>query len=66
MKYIVGERISDVYLGYGQIVKIIGNTSGYVAFWIMFDKIPPTDYNMGSNPCLRYSADIISLDSSIG
>ena len=62
MELIVNARIKDEFLGSGKIAKIIKGTSGKVfAYMILYDKTPPKDYNGGSNPCLRWANDLITI-----
>lgn len=55
VKYNIGDRIVDNYLGSGEVLKIY---SEFVLL-VLFDKTPEYQYNLSTNPCLCFTSDII-------
>lgn len=51
--FAVGDRVNDIALGRGVIIQInpIPGLQGYHK--VLFDEIPPVEYNMGRNPVLQ-------------
>lgn len=45
-------RVRDEFLGGGTVVEIL---SSIPAAMVRFDEDPPADYNLGSNPCMRFA-----------
>jgi len=53
MKFKMGKRVIDDFLGPGEISEIHKDEQGQLwACSVLFDKRPPIEYNMGSNPAL--------------
>ena len=53
-----GDRVIDEFLGLGTIEKVINGLGIARAYVILFDKVPPKDYNNSNNPCLRFQDSI--------
>lgn len=54
-----GQRVKDEFLGAGTVVEVltVGLTPAAI---IRFDETPPYEYNLGSNPCLRFQETLKS------
>lgn len=61
MKFEIGQRVEEDYLGKGTITKSIQSDLSSkltIAYMVHFDKTPDVRYNMGTNPCFVFATDL--------
>ena len=57
MKFKKGDRVKHEYLGEGTFIKEISFMS-----LVKWDNVPAIKYNMGTNPCVIFTEQLIKLN----